>query len=117
MQFDEMQRLVEANAERYAKKHHLEMDRDFLALKLMEEMGEFAEAILIYDKRCRTEKCLSDEEARIHLQDELADVMNIVILLAKKLDIDLLAALETKVLEKGRAYLVQKTDEKKPATS
>lgn len=109
MQFSEIQRLVEANAERYAKKHSIEMNREYLLLKLMEETGEFAEALLVCDKQCRAEKHLSDEQARDQLEAELADVLNIVILLAGKLKVDLLSALDKKVLEKGRQYLKKPT--------
>ncbi len=110
MQFSEIQRLIHANAERYGKKHGIEMTREFLLLKLMEETGEFAEALLVCGKQCRAEKQLDDQEAREQLAAELADIFNIVVLLAHDLDVDLLAALDKKILEKGRAYLAQTTE-------
>lgn len=107
MQFSEIQQLVEANAQRYAKKHGIEFTREFLLLKLMEETGEFAQAVSVCDNQCREEKQLPPEEAREQLASELADVLNIVLLLAHQFDVDLLAALEKKTLQKGRRYLAE----------
>lgn len=107
MEFSEVQRLVKANAERYIKKHGFEFTRETHLLKLMEEVGEFAEAVSIYDGRCRAEKKLPPEQARENLASELADVFNVVVLLADHFDVDLLAALDKKTLQKGRRYLAE----------
>ncbi|MBI4592096.1 hypothetical protein HY733_01470 [Candidatus Uhrbacteria bacterium] len=107
MEFSEIQRLVKANAERYAKKHGVTFSRGVLLLKLMEETGEFAEALLVCDEQCRSEKKLPPTQAQEQLASELADVFNILLLLADHFEIDLLSVLEKKSLEKGRRYLAE----------
>ncbi|MBI2485038.1 hypothetical protein HYW18_02750 [Candidatus Uhrbacteria bacterium] len=106
MEFQEVQRLIEANAERYKKKHGIVMDREYLLLKLMEEMGELAEALLSSQGKSRMKK-LGEETCspEQHLEDELADVFNILFLIARELRIDPLTALERKVFVKARKYL------------
>ncbi|MBI4435555.1 hypothetical protein HY630_02695 [Candidatus Uhrbacteria bacterium] len=110
MEFSEMQRLVKANAERYAKKHGVTFSREVLLLKLMEETGEFAEALLVCDDQCRAKKKLPPVEAREQLESELADLFNVVLLLADHFDIDLLKTLEQKTLAKGRQYLLEQAE-------
>jgi len=105
MEFSEIQRLVDANAERYSKKHGVPPSVDLLVLKLMEETGEFAEALTVSRNLCREEKRVDPETARENLAAELADVAVIVLNLASTLNIDLEAAMEKKALAKGRAYL------------
>ena len=105
MDFKEIQKLIIANTERYSKKHTIEVDLDWLLLKLIEENGEFANALLVYTKKCRKEKFVADDIAKKNLASELADILTIVVLLADKLDIDILSSLDKKVLEKGRGYL------------
>lgn len=111
MEFPEIQALIEANAERYAKKHEINLNREFLVCKLMEEVGEFAQALLIFDNQCRLEKRLMPEQAKEQVEHELADILNSVFLIAAKLDIDLYAALDQKILEKGRVYLQQQKNQ------
>lgn len=105
MDIKEIQKLVVANAERYSKKHNIDIDLEWLLLKLTEENGEFANALLIYTKKCRAEKVVSEDMAKENLSAELIDILTIVMLLADRLDIDILETLEKKVLEKGRVYL------------
>ncbi len=105
MEFSEIQTLIEANAERYAKKHGINFNREFLVCKLMEEVGEFTQALLIFDNQCRLEKRLKPALAKEHVEQELADILNSVFLIAATLDIDLYTALDKKILEKGRVYL------------
>lgn len=105
MDIKEIQKLVVANAERYSKKHNIDMDLEWLLLKLTEENGEFANALLIYTEKCRAAKVVSEDVAKENLSAELIDVLTIVVLLADRLDIDILETLEKKVLEKGRVYL------------
>jgi NTP pyrophosphatase (non-canonical NTP hydrolase) len=114
MKFSEIQHLVSANADRYAKKHGINIDSEFLMLKLMEETGEVAEAMLAYFDRCRIKKRVSKEDAREALENELADVLGVILLLATEHDLDILEALERKTLSKGRKYLEsQQSEEKK----
>lgn len=108
MDINEMQKLIVANAERYSEKHNIDVDLEWLLLKLTEENGEFANALLIYTEKCRDKKKVSPEEAKENLDEELMDVFTIVVLLADKLGVDILETLEKKVLEKGRQYLGSK---------
>lgn len=109
MDIKEIQKLIVANAERYSKKHEIDIDLEWLLLKLTEESGEFANALLVYTKKCRQEKIVNADEAKINLSDELADVFTILLLLADSLDVDLLQSLDNKVLKKGKKYLESQT--------
>ncbi len=109
IRFSELQRLISANAERYAKKHGVTIDKAFLVLKLMEESGELAEALLICDNQCRTKKRKDAGEAHTELENELADVLGTVLLMASTFNVDILAGLERKTLKKGRKYLEDST--------
>ncbi|MEI6510718.1 MAG: MazG nucleotide pyrophosphohydrolase domain-containing protein [Candidatus Uhrbacteria bacterium] len=108
MDLSEIQRLVDANAERYSKKHGIPLSVDLLVLKLMEETGEFAEALTVSRNLCRAEKRVDPETAQANLAAEIADVAVTVLHLASMLKIDLEVALEKKALAKGRAYLAER---------
>lgn len=108
MDFKEIEKLIIANAERYSKKHGIPIDLEWLLLKLVEENGEFANALLVYTKKCRQKKFIDDDVAKNNIANELADIFTIVVLLADKLDVNLLSSLNEKVLEKGRIYLESK---------
>ena len=100
MDFKEIQAGVIANADRYSKKHEVIIDKDFALLKLYEEVGELAQAVLIQRKKSRPEKFVSDEVAKQHVAEELADVLTMVIINAHLLDIDLERAICQKALRK-----------------
>lgn len=108
MNLSEIQTLVAANMERYEKVHGIELTPDVILLKLVEETGEFVQALLVSRNQCREEKRTDAETAKQRLAEEYADVFSVLLSLASKLDIDLLPALEEKVLRKGRAYLEEK---------
>ena len=105
-----MQKLVVANAERYSKKHSINIDREWLILKLIEENGEFANALLVHTKKCRQEKIVDDALAKENLSKELADVFSTILLLADNLKIDLFKTLDEKVLQKGKQYLESQSE-------
>ena len=71
----------------------IELSNDYLMLKINEEIGEFMQAYLIHKKKCRPEKCISEEESKRELAKELADVLGIAFVIASKMDIDLEEAL------------------------
>ena len=96
---------LEANLRRYEKKHGVEMDRGVLVLKLMEEVGEFAQALVILDEKCRVKKRLDPETARENVSSELADVLGVVLALAIEMKIDVFEELYKKALGKGERYL------------
>lgn len=105
MNLNEIQRLIVANAERYSNKHNIETDLEWLLLKLTEECGEFANALLVYKQKCRQDKIVDETKAKENLDKELMDVFTTLLLLADNLDINLLKTLDADVLRKGKKYL------------
>lgn len=69
---------------------------EYLVLKLTEELGEFVQSYLIHTKRCRPAKYLETEASHREVSKELADVLGVVIVIAKTLNIDLEEALVKK---------------------
>ena len=96
MKFKELQNKAVQNALSYGKEYNIDVDEDFALLKLYEEVGEFAQAVLIYRKKSRPEKYISKENAKENLSKELADVLGMVMINAHLLDIDLEKALKEK---------------------
>jgi len=100
MEFKDLQNKITQNAFDYGKKYNIEIDKDFAILKLYEEVGEFAQAVLIHKKKSRPEKYISEEKAKEEVAKELADVMGMIMVNAHLLDIDLEEALEKKWFKK-----------------
>lgn len=96
MEFKEIQEKVVLNAENYGKNFNVTIDKEFAVLKLVEEVGEFAEALLIHQKKSRPEKHLSEDESRKRLGRELADVVGMAMVNAHLLEIDLEKSLDEK---------------------
>ncbi|MDA1038255.1 MAG: hypothetical protein O2877_01030 [bacterium] len=105
MTTDEVILWLDANARRYAQKHGVTMDRDYLMMKLMEEIGEFAQATLVYENKCRVKKRIDKEVAREQMASELGDVLAVVLSLAIEMKIDVFAEMEKKALDKGKRFL------------
>ena len=103
MDFKELQKKVVNNAINYGKKCNVKIDEDFALLKLYEEVGEFAQAVLIHRKKCRPEKYVTEEKSKEELGKELADVLGMVIVNAYLLDIDLEKAIDKKWINKEKA--------------
>lgn len=101
MEFQELQRLVVANALNYGEKYHVKIDEDFAILKLYEEVGEYSQALLIHRKKSRPEKHLSEELSKEEVAKELADVLGMTIVNAHLLGIDLEKALDKKWIHKN----------------
>jgi NTP pyrophosphatase (non-canonical NTP hydrolase) len=102
MDFKEIEGKVIQNANDYGKKYNVEIDEDFALLKLYEEVGELAQAILIHRKKCRPEKYLADEVSKDEVAKELADVVGMAIVNAHLLGIDLEAAIDKKWINKSK---------------
>lgn len=100
MEFKDIQSTIVKNGERYGKKFGITIDKEFCNLKLMEELGEFAEAVLTHAKKSRPEKILTDEEAKKRLAHELADVLGMAIVTANVYGINLEEALKEKWMQK-----------------
>ena len=96
MEFRELQSTIMHVIEQYGKNYKIAIDEDFALLKLYEEVGEFAQAVLIHRQKCRTEKYLSEEDSKAELAKELADILGMVIVNAHLLGVDLQEAVEQK---------------------
>ena len=103
MDFKLLQEKIVANADSYGKHYGIEIDQNFALLKLYEEVGEFAQAILIHHNKCRPEKRLSEIESKNELAKELADVVGMAIVNAHLLGIDLETAFEEKWFKNKKA--------------
>ena len=99
MEFSDLQKAILTNAADYEQKYGVVIDEEMALLKFYEEAGEFAQAVLIHKKKCRPEKISSKEESRKHMSHELADVLNMVVIVADRLHIDLDQAVREKVLK------------------
>lgn len=100
MDFKEVQNKAMKNVLRYGKKHNVKIDETFAVLKLYEEVGEFAQAVLIHNKKSRPEKFVKKEVSKEMVAKELADVVGMCMVNAELLGIDLEDALYNKWLYK-----------------
>ncbi len=96
MDFNDMQEGVMQNAINYGKHYGVTISEDFALLKLYEEVGELAQAILIHRKESRPEKHLSEADSKKAVARELADVVGMAMVNAKLLGIDLEGAIKEK---------------------
>ncbi len=92
--FDLMQQFERASR-LYADANGITRDADWFILKLQEEMGEVTQAWNRLSGRGRA-RGRSDEEMRLDLADETADLLGHVLLFAHQHDLDLEAAIERK---------------------
>ncbi|MEL6920136.1 MAG: MazG nucleotide pyrophosphohydrolase domain-containing protein [Pseudomonadota bacterium] len=89
----------------YAKRCDITRDDDWQILKLQEEVGELASAYLRLTARGR-EKGATLAEIRTQFEDELADCLAQIVLIAERFDVDLDQAVDRKwfqYLEAARA--------------
>jgi len=78
------------------KRDDIEPSDDHLVIKLTEELGEFVQSYLVHKKRCRPAKYLPESDSQRALSKELADVLGIVLVIAKTMKIDVEEALVKK---------------------
>jgi NTP pyrophosphatase (non-canonical NTP hydrolase) len=90
-----LQKSFDAASQKYCAANSLVRDRDWFILKLQEEIGELSQAWNKVSGRGRP-KGRSPEELRRDLEDEAADVLGHVFLLAEAEGLDLRAAIERK---------------------
>lgn len=100
MNFKDLQKLIVQNAIIYGKRNNIIIDKEFAIVKLYEEMGEFSQALLIHQKKCRPEKYVSEDISKKELGYELADVFCMAVLNAHLLGIDLEDAIDKKWINK-----------------
>ena len=87
---------VEAVSARYAERFGIRRDVEWCMLKLTEELGELTQAHLKRVGQARIEGNASDWTRRF--EDEMADVLGQLLVLAKLTSTDLYAALDRKWL-------------------
>lgn len=102
MDFKTLETAVVKNAKDYGKRHNIKFTQDFSALKLVEEVGEFTQALLIHQKRCRESKFISKEISLKELGKELADVIGMAIVNAHLLGINIEDAIDKKLIHKEK---------------
>lgn len=85
----------EVASERYAKANGFERDADWFLLKLAEEAGEMLQVANRLSGRSRA-KGMSEEDMRLLLANETADLFGHVLLFARHHGLDLNAAIERK---------------------
>ena len=90
-----LQEAFERASSAYAEANAIERDPDWFVLKLVEEMGELTQAWNKLEGRSRRHG-RSEEELRLALADETADLLGHVLLFADQNGIDLDAAIERK---------------------
>lgn len=90
-----LMRQFERASQDYARGFDIERDPDWFVLKLQEELGELTQVWNRFSDRGRRSG-LSNEELHAQLENEAADVLGHVLLLAHRFELDLPAAIERK---------------------
>lgn len=96
MNFKQLQTKIVAIARHNAKRDSITITDEYLIMKLTEELGEFVQSYLIHKKRCRPAKYKPTKDSKRELSKELADVLGILLVIAKTMHIDLEKALVKK---------------------
>lgn len=102
MEFKDLQEKIIKNIMNYGKNYKIKIDEDFALLKLYEEVGEFAQAVLVHRKKSRPEKYLSEEKSKQELGKELADIIGMTITNAHLLGIDFEEAIQNKWIDREK---------------
>ena len=100
MTFDEIQSGILKVAKVYGEKFKVNIDQDFAILKLYEEVGEYAQAVLIHRKKSKPEKHNDENETKKRLGEELADIIGMAIVNADLFGIDIQKAIKEKWLNR-----------------
>jgi NTP pyrophosphatase (non-canonical NTP hydrolase) len=100
MTFEELQKGILKVAELYSERFGVTIDQDFALLKLVEEVGEYAQAVLVHRKKSKPEKLVSENESKKLIANELADIIGLAIMNANLFDIDLENTIKEKWLNK-----------------
>ena len=88
------------NAQWYADKFDVKVDKEFAAYNLVKEIGQFAEARLISEDKSIPGKRLSAEGAKDRMTQELVDIIAMSIINANLYDIDIEQAITEKWINK-----------------
>ena len=100
MTFDEIRNGILKVAEAYGERFNVTIDHDFAVLKLFEEVGEYAQAVIVHRKKSKPEKYVSVEESKKRMGEELADIIGMAIINADLFGIDLQKSIQEKWLKK-----------------
>ena len=100
MTFDELQSGILQVAAVYSERFKVKIDHEFAVLKLFGEIGEYAQAVIVHEKKSKPEKYISEEEAKKHLGEELADIIGMAIINADLFGIDIQEAIKEKWLKR-----------------
>jgi NTP pyrophosphatase (non-canonical NTP hydrolase) len=100
MTFGELQKGILKVAKLYSERFGVTIDQDFVLLKLVEEVGEYAQAVLVHRKKSKPEKHVSENESKKLIANELADIIGLAIINANLFDIDLENTIKEKWLNK-----------------
>ncbi len=76
-----------------SKRDRIDVNDDYLMLKITEELGEFVQSYIVHKKKCRPEKFLSPDESKKEMAKELSDVIGLALVISNILEIDLEEAL------------------------
>lgn len=99
MQFTQLCEKVLQVYDRYAEENDIPVNQDYAVLKLVEEVGEFAQAVIIQRGMCRAEKRVPPRMAKAAVAAELSDILGLTILCADRLGVDLQGAIRDKWLQ------------------
>ncbi len=100
MTVDELIKKIAENAEWYAAKFDVKVDKDFAAYNLVKEIGQFAEARLITEGKSIPKDRLNDVDAKDRMTQELVDIIALAIINANLYDIDIEQAIKEKWINK-----------------
>ena len=89
---------IAKNADWYADKFEVKVDKEFAALNLVKEIGQFAEARLI--EQGISHQKVGAEEAKDRMTQELIDIIALAIINTGLYDIDIEQAFKEKWLDK-----------------
>jgi NTP pyrophosphatase (non-canonical NTP hydrolase) len=96
MELKQLQKQASKAFLRNLKRDGIKASEDYLILKITEELGEFIQSYLIHKKRCRPGKYLTTQNSKREISKELADVLGIILVIAKTMRIDVGEALVKK---------------------
>jgi NTP pyrophosphatase (non-canonical NTP hydrolase) len=89
---------LEAISSGYAKKFGIDRTPEWFLLKLTEELGELVQSYLKYAGQARLNSTI-EPTLRVDLEDELADVLGMTLLVAKNHNINIEQAITRKWLK------------------
>lgn len=98
MRFTELCKKVLEVYDRYSEENEIPVNEDYAVLKLVEEVGEFSQAVIIQRGMCRAEKRVAPVAAKAAVAAELADILGLTILCADRMEVDLQGAIRDKWL-------------------